>query len=258
MHEEMISHEHRVPLADRQVDRADVVTDTEEILLGPNSAEGVNPQRRLRGRRNCRGQSRERRRHRVFASTTVRHSQTLEGVIQVSLIRVAIEPTESAFVSRDYGNPSTQEQLAAFFAAYVKWIPTEVVVVFGAWVTANWAHQQTLFDQARDAVPPVPPPTTEPKIWWLCLALSVVMVPILVWVASHPADKLVRKTVLAGIGFVIWSASITHSFSWSWIKPADLEWVWFGPAVVILGGLVAKIGETVSGLPTMSGWKRIL
>jgi hypothetical protein len=178
----------------------------------------------------------------------------------MSLIGVAIGSNETepppAFQTED--NPSSGEQLAAFFAAYVKWIPTEIVVVFGAWVTANWAHQQKLFEEGRDKVPPVPQPSVEPRIWWLCLVLSVVLIPILVWIAKQAADKLVRKTVLAGVGFVVWSASISHSYSWSWVQPEELEWVWYGPAVVVIGGLLAKVGERVLELPVMTGWKRVL
>ena len=177
----------------------------------------------------------------------------------MSLIGIAVrsnetEPTPPFMAS---ASPTPKEQLASFFAAYVKWIPTEVVVTFGAWVAANWEHQQKLYEDGKDKIPPAPQPSVEPKIWWLCLLLSIVLVPILVWLADQPADKFVRKTLMAGIGFVVWSASISHSFAWSWVKAEDLEWVWYGAAVVLVGGLVAKVGEKVLDLGVMTGWKRI-
>ena len=134
-----------------------------------------------------------------------------------------------ALPDADKKNP--KQQITNVVAAYVKWIPTEVVVGYGAFVVANWANQQE-----KSASDPQLRPTPDYALWWVALVFCPILVLAAAWLGNE-WPKLVRKAVLATVGFVVWSISVPHSIWSKWESAVEN-----GLAI----GLVLVLGEDSS------------
>jgi hypothetical protein len=161
---------------------------------------------------------------------------------------------------------TSRERIANALAAYVKWIPAEVVVAYGAFVTANWDHQLDDIKKANPNVPAgqLPEPRPDAPLWWNALILCPIAMLALSLLGKN-SKALIRKTLMAPIGFIVWSISLTNSWAASWDPIDGADWQYVGLWLVVGGAILALAGEQFLGWDikekpanSWKGWKRIL
>lgn len=168
----------------------------------------------------------------------------------VSIIGVALrtnetEPeTHKIRTAGGSNKPTALEQVTNALAAYVKWMPAEAVVAYGALVTSNWDHQLNDILKANPNVPAdqLPKPVPDASLWWNCLILSALLM-LLLSMLGKKWPGLIRKTIMAPIGFMLWSTTLANSWSSSWKPIQNADWTAAGLWIVIGGGLLAFAGE---------------
>src|SRR6186997_989847 len=73
-------------------------------------------------------------------------------------------------------SPSPAEQILTALGAFVKFIPAEIVASYGAFVGANWTHQEK---QAGHT------PTPDKLIWWISLIACPLLVLLAAWLGNR-------------------------------------------------------------------------
>jgi len=135
------------------------------------------------------------------------------------------------------GNPTSGEQIMTALGAFVKFIPVEIVVAYGAFVGANWTHQE---GQAGHT------PEPDKTIWWICLVACPLLVLFTAWLGNK-WTKWGWKLLFAPVGFALWSASIPHSIWESWSGFKDNQATWVGLVLLLGGTVVAAAGQKLIG-----------
>lgn len=154
--------------------------------------------------------------------------------------------------------PTTGQLITTAVAAFVKWIPAEVVAGYGAFVAANWVSQTE--KPSAPGADPIP----NSGLWYIALIAT----PLLVFVAGLLAgrlDRFIRKAVLAPLGFALWSASIPHSYwnKFEWFKGNEAGAM--GLMLILGGVIIAGLGEWIlsreiknpDGTP-VTNWRKYL
>lgn len=122
---------------------------------------------------------------------------------------------------------SAQQKTAALtgvaIGAVVRWIPTEVVVLYGAAVAAS----QPAGTPAAPVIPLAP--------WIVCLVASPVLSVVLA-LSTERREHMIWKAVLAAAAFVLWSETVPNS-AWNLVPGFSPS----GPITLLVIGLTAAI-----------------
>lgn len=118
----------------------------------------------------------------------------------MSAVRIAIGDTDTRVFGADE-NASPKDKLLGFLGKVTKWIPADVMAIYGAAIIAMQPKP------AADGS--APPAVVSVELWVAFLVATPILVGILGWVAG--SERLARRVLLSVPAFIIWTASVPHS-----------------------------------------------
>lgn len=94
---------------------------------------------------------------------------------------------------------ATPNPVLEFLGRWVKWIPAEVIAIYGATISQM---------QPEAATPPAAPVVSMP-LWFIALAFTPVIVAVAGFLTK--ANKVPLRVAFSIVAFVVWSSTVPHS-----------------------------------------------
>ena len=158
-------------------------------------------------------------------------------IAPTSAARVAGKPAGGA-VTKRAGQAFTLAGLG--LDALTRWLPAEVVALYAAIVAAMQPRQE----DGKQIVPEV-------RLWpWLLGIVATLLVVLFGAKAADNTDKLLWRLVLAGVAFVLWSATVPYS-AWYLLPWIDLAGMAFWGTLTIVVVVFTKVAQWA--VPTTDG-----